>query len=107
LKNDSSKLTKKLLYDDVKDKLIEHIELSEQLYKRDKCGLCWAVLKHKALYFAKILGHIDFKAGDYFIKCVLKSRNERCVSLHGIGMVMSEEEKVGKKKLFLDSMKDR
>ncbi len=91
----------------VKDKLIEYIELREWLYKCNKCGLSWAVLKHKALYFAKNLGHNDFKAGDYFIKRVLESGNKQCVSLHGEGMEMSEEKKVEKKKLFLDSMRDK
>jgi hypothetical protein len=65
------------------------------LYKHDKCRLSWAALKHKALCFAKNLGHNDFKAGDYFIKHILKSGNKLCVSSHGEGMEMSEDEKVG------------
>jgi hypothetical protein len=64
LKNDDKKRYKKSPYDDVRAKLIEYIELRERLYKRDKCGLSWALLKQKALVFAKQLGHDDnFKAG--------------------------------------------
>jgi hypothetical protein len=62
--------------DDVRVKLIEYIELQEQLYKRDKCGLSWALLKQTALLFAKNLGHDDFKAGDSFIHGALKSGNK-------------------------------
>jgi hypothetical protein len=54
LKNDNNKRTKKVPYNDVKDKLIEYIELRERFYKHDKCQLSWAVLKNKALCFAKI-----------------------------------------------------
>jgi hypothetical protein len=93
LKNDDYKRSKSSPYDVVKAKLLEYIELREHLYKPDKCGLSWSVLKHKALYFAKPLGHKDFRAGDYFIKRVLDSGNKRCMSLHGKGMEMSEEEK--------------
>jgi hypothetical protein len=45
LKNDNDKQTKNSPHDDVKDKLIENIELKEQLYKHNKCRLSWAVLK--------------------------------------------------------------
>jgi hypothetical protein len=106
LKNDDKKRNKKSPYDDVRAKLIEYIELRERLYKRDKCGLSWALLKQKALVFAKNLGHDDFKAGDSFIHGALKSGNKRSVSLHGEGMEMSEDEQMAKKKLFLDSMRD-
>jgi len=106
LKNDDYKRSKSSPYDDVKAKLLEYIELRERLFKRDKCGLSWSVLKHKALHFAEQLGHKDFKAGDYFIKRVLDSGNKRCVSLHGEGMEMSEEEKAEKKQEFLNSMRD-
>jgi hypothetical protein len=64
LKNENNKRTKKSPYDEVKDKIIEYIELREQLYKRDKCELSWTVLKHKALCFAKNSGHNGFKAGE-------------------------------------------
>jgi hypothetical protein len=45
LKNDNDKQTKNSPHDDVKDKLIENIELKEQLYKHNKCRLSWPVLK--------------------------------------------------------------
>jgi hypothetical protein len=40
-------------FQDVKDKLLQYIKLRAQLYKRDKCGLSWTVLREKALYLCK------------------------------------------------------
>ncbi len=59
LKNDDKKRYKKSPYDDVRAKLIKYSELRKWLYKHDKCGLSWALLKQKALVFAKNLGHDD------------------------------------------------
>ncbi len=92
LRNDDAKRIRTSPFDDVKDKLLQYIELWAQLYKRDKCGLSWAVLKDKALFYAEQLGHSDFRAGDYFIASVLKKGIKKCVALHGEGMEMSEED---------------
>jgi hypothetical protein len=79
----------------VKEKLLKYVELQAQLYKRDKCGLSWALLKQKALFYAKQLGHDlnSLKAGNYFISSVLQKGNKKCVALHGEGMEMREEDK--------------
>jgi hypothetical protein len=53
LKNDDCKRSQSSPYQDVKEKLLQYIELQAQLYKRDKCGLSWAVLKQKALFYAE------------------------------------------------------
>jgi hypothetical protein len=92
LQNDDAKRIRTSPFDDVKEKLLQYIELRAQLYKRDKCGLSWALLREKALYYAEQLGHD--KAGDYFIASVLKKGNKKCIALHGEGMEMSEEGKV-------------
>ncbi len=57
LNNDVKKREKASPYEDIRAKLIEYIELRECLYKRDKCGLSWVLLKQKALVFAEQLGH--------------------------------------------------
>jgi hypothetical protein len=44
-----------------------------------------------------MLGHNDVKASDYFIEHVLDSGNKPCISLHGEGMEMIDEEKAEKK----------
>jgi hypothetical protein len=96
--------TKKTMYDEVKEKLLQYIELWEQLYTRDKCGLSWALLRGKALFFAAKLGFgDDFKASDGWIQCVLKARGKKSVSLHGEGMEMTEEEQVRQHKDFVKS----
>ena len=48
---------KKRKKEDIRAKLIYYIEPQEQIYKRDKCGLSWALLKQKSLVFAEQLGH--------------------------------------------------
>jgi hypothetical protein len=44
------------MYDGVKAKLLQYIELQEQLYTRGKCGLSWVLLREKALFCAAELG---------------------------------------------------
>ena len=85
LQNDDAKRIRTSLFDDVKEKLLQYIELRAQLYKRDKCGLSWALLKEKALYYAEQLGHDNFRAGDYFIASVIKKGNKCCTSWGGNG----------------------
>jgi hypothetical protein len=96
LKNDDAKQSQASPYEDVKERLLQYVELQAQLYKHDKCGLSWALLKQKALFYAEQLGHDinTFKAGDYFISSVLKKSNKKCVALHGEGMEMSDEDKL-------------
>jgi len=105
LQNDDAKRIRTSLFDDVKEKLLQYIELRAQLYKRDKCGLSWALLKEKALYYAEQLGHDNFRAGDYFIASVLKKGNKKCIALHGEGMEMSEEDKVSKRASFTATLR--
>jgi hypothetical protein len=105
LRNDNAKRNRTSQFDDVKDKLLQYIKLRAQLYKRDKCGLSWAVLKEKALYYAEQPGHDYFRAGDYFIASVLKKGNKKCVALHGEGMEMSEEDKVSKRASFTATLR--
>jgi hypothetical protein len=83
LRNDDAKQSRASPYEDVKEKLLKYVELRAQLYKHDKCGLSWALLKQKALFYAKQLGHDlnSFKAGVYFISSVLKKGNKKCVAL--------------------------
>jgi hypothetical protein len=57
LPNNGSKRNRPSPYEDVKEKVLEYIEFQARLYKRDKCGLSWALLKHKSLVFAEQLGH--------------------------------------------------
>jgi hypothetical protein len=57
LKNDDAKRSRVSPYEDVKEKLLQYIELRAQLYERDKCSLSWAVLKQKARFYAEQLGH--------------------------------------------------
>jgi hypothetical protein len=105
LQNDDAKRIRTSPFDDVKEKLLQYIELRAQLYKRDKCGLSWALLREKALYYAEQLGHDDFMAGDYFIASVLQKGNKKCIALHGEGMEMSEEDKVSKRASFTSTLR--
>jgi lipopolysaccharide biosynthesis glycosyltransferase len=41
LMNNDKQWIKKSPYDNIKVKLLEYIELREQLYKQDKCRLSW------------------------------------------------------------------
>ena len=107
LNNDDKKREKASPYGDIRAKLIEYIELRERLYKRDKCGLSWALLKQKALVFAEQLGHGGaFKAGDSFIQGALNAGNKRGVVLHGEGMEMTLEEQLTKKDFFVAGMRN-
>ncbi len=95
-------------YEEIRAKLIEYIELRERLYKRDKCGLSWSLLKQKALIFGEQLGHGGtFKAGDSFIQGVLNAGNKRGVFLHGGGMEMALEEQLVKKHSFVVGIRDK
>ena len=47
LLNNEAKRDKRTMYDEVKEKLLQYIELREQLYTQDKCGLSWALLREK------------------------------------------------------------
>ncbi len=106
LLNNEAKRNKKTMYDEVKEKLLQCIELQQQLYTQDKCGLSWALLREKAVFFAAELGFgDDFRASDGWIKSVLKVRGKKSVSLHGEGMEMTEEEQVEKHKNFVKVMR--
>jgi hypothetical protein len=98
LPNNGTKQNRPSPYDDVKEKVLEYIELRARLYKRNKCGLSWALLKHKSLVFAEQLGHDvnTFKAGDYFIACI---------ELHGEGMDMSEKDQAKNRETFFSSLR--
>ncbi len=76
------------------------------MYKRDKCGPSWALLKQKALVFADQLGHGEkFKVGNSFIQGALNSGNKRDIVLHGEGMEMTLEEQLAKKEFFITGMR--
>jgi hypothetical protein len=108
LKNDDKKRKKASPYEDIRAKLIEYIELRERLYKRDKCGLSWALLKEKALIFGEQLGHGGtFKAGDSFIQGALQAANKKGVFLHGEGMEMTLEEQIVNKHCFIVGMREK
>jgi hypothetical protein len=108
LPNNGSKRNRPSPYEDVKEKVLEYIEFQARLYKRDKCGLSWALLKHKSLVFAEQLGHDvnTFKAGDYFIASILKKGNKKSIELHGEGMDMSEEDQAKKWETFFSSLRE-
>ncbi len=98
LLNNEAKRDKRTMYDEVKEKLLQYIEL--------QCGQSWALLREKALFFADELGFgDDFKASDGWIQSVLKAGGKKSVSLHGEGMEMTEEEQVGKHKDFVKVMR--
>jgi len=108
LRNDDAKQSRASPYEDVKEKLLKYVELQAQLYKRDKCGLSWALLKQKALFYAKQLGHDlnSFKASKYFISSVLKKGNKKCLALHDEGMEMSKEDKALHRADFVCSLRE-
>jgi hypothetical protein len=82
-------------YDAIKARLLEYIELCEQLYLQAKCGLSWTLLQHKAEVFADELGYGEtFKAGDSFIAGVLCHGKKESVPLHGEGMELTTEEQL-------------
>jgi hypothetical protein len=108
LPNNGTKQNRPSPYDDVKEKVLEYIELRARLYKRNTCGLSWALLKHKSLVFAEQLGHDvnNFKAGDYFIASILKKGNKKSIELHGEGMDMSEEDQAKNRETFFSSLRE-
>jgi hypothetical protein len=78
LNNGAKQDKKKTMYDEVKVKLLQYIELWEQLYTLDKCGLSWALLREKALFFAAELSFgDDFKASNGWIQSVLKAGGKK------------------------------
>jgi len=107
-KNNDAKQSRAYPYKDVKEKLLQYVELQAQHYKHDKCGLSWAVLKQKALFYTEQLEHDvnNFKTGDYFILSVLKKSNKKYVALHGEGMEMSKEDKVSHRASFICSLRE-
>jgi len=109
LNNNDSKRNRTSIYDDVKNRLIQYIELRSRLYTRDKCGLSWNLLKEKAMAFAEQLGHDTqtFRASDNFIASVLRKGNKKLVKLHGEGMDMSEEDQARNRSNFLAKLRQK
>jgi len=104
--NQDRKRNKLSPYEDVRARLLEYIQIRERLYIRDKCGLSWALLKQKALDFAKQLGHGEtFKAGDSFIQNALIAGNKKSIALHGEGMEMSLEDQQERHSSFMSLMR--
>jgi hypothetical protein len=108
LRNNDAKQSQASPYEDVKEKLLKYVELQAQLYKHDKCGLSWALLKQKALFYAEQLGHDlnSFKAGNYLISSVLKKGNKKRVALHSEGMEMTKEDKALHRAAFVCSLRE-
>ena len=82
-------------YNSVETELVKYIGLRNQLYKRDKLGINWNYLKHKAKLFADKLLTIKsrnkFSASDGWHENVV-SRNGLCgVKLHGEAGDVDEE----------------
>ena len=83
-------------YVSVETELVKYIGLRNQLYKRDKLGINWNYLKHKAKLFSDKLLPIElknkFSASDGWLENVL-SRNGLCgVKLHGEAGDVNEEQ---------------
>ena len=68
----------------VEDELVKYINRRNELYKRDKCGLSWLVLKTKAREIAdRIIPLVQFSVSDGWISSVLKRNDLIRHSLHG------------------------
>ncbi|MGH7954412.1 MAG: hypothetical protein ACREOZ_00470, partial [Gloeomargaritales cyanobacterium] len=89
------------IYEPIREKLIEYIELRARLYQHDKSGLSHCLLQEKAEKYAAQLGLGDkFKASKGFISRALKRANKVSVALHGEAMEMNSEEKQKKLREF-------
>jgi Tc5 transposase DNA-binding domain/DDE superfamily endonuclease len=70
-------------YPEVETKIIQYLDLRAGLYKRDKCGVSWELLRLKAIKFANELGIQNFKASSGWLTLTMKRHNKIGIRLHG------------------------
>jgi hypothetical protein len=89
------KRVRKGKFDDVGEKLIEYIMLRARLYKRDKCGLSWALMTEKALKFGAALGYSAeaFSASPQWLRNTLQKNHKIGINLHGEAAEMDDAER--------------
>ena len=76
-------------------KLIRYVKGRAERYKRDKCGVSWALLRAKLLFWAENMGFEDFKASSGWVDQTLKRHGIERINLHGEATdSMSEEDRI-------------
>ena len=76
------------MYPLIEDLLIRYLDLRQKNYFRDKCGVSWLYLEHKAKEFKKLVEadhphYANFKASAGWLSKVLQRHNKIGVKLHG------------------------
>ena len=84
------------MYPLIEDRLINYLDLRQKKYLRDKCGVSWMYLEHKAKEFKKQVEtdhplYKSFQASPGWLSNVLKRHNKLGVTLHGEASDISPE----------------